>query len=65
MFGRGRKSKSSNEKFVISKGVDAGNLKGRGTAEKTAPTSKPSPLGLPNSLFTETRGNTLTRKGWK
>ncbi len=61
MFGR-RKGKTSNEKFILSKGVDAGNLKGRGTAEKTAPMHKASPLGLPNKLFTEKRGDTLIRK---
>ena len=65
MFGKGKKSKSSNEKFIISKGIDAGNLKGRGTAEKTAPSASKSPLGLPPSMFTEQRGDTLTRKGWK
>jgi len=62
MFGRPRRTKSSNEKFILSKGVDAGNLKGRGTAEKTAPTHKGSPLGLPDKLFTEKRGDTLIRK---
>lgn len=49
MFGKPRRTKSSNEKFIIRAGIDAGNLKGRGTAQKTAPTAKGSPLTIPAS----------------
>lgn len=45
VFGKGRRHKTSNEKFVIAKGVDAGNLKGRGTAPSTAPMHKSAPDG--------------------
>jgi len=44
MFGKGKRKMSSNEKFIIRAGVDAGNLKGRGTADKTAPMAKGSPM---------------------
>lgn len=47
MFGKGRRTKSSNEKFVIARGVDAGNLKGRGKADKTAPMHKGTSLATP------------------
>jgi len=47
MFGKGKRKMSSNEKFIIGKGVDAGNLKGRGTSEKTAPMAKKTSLSLP------------------
>ena len=47
MFGKGKRSQSSNEKFIIRAGVDAGNLKGRGKADKTAPTAPSSPLTIP------------------
>jgi len=46
MFGKGKRAKSANDVFVTAAGVKAGNLKGRGTAEKTAPVSKGSSLGL-------------------
>lgn len=47
MFGKGKRVKSSNEKFIMKAGVDAGNLKGRGTAPKTAPMAAKSPMGIP------------------
>ena len=47
MFGKGRRTKSSNEKFIIRAGIDAGNLKGRGKSDKTAPMAKGSPMGIP------------------
>lgn len=47
MFGKGKRKMSSNDKFIIRKGVDAGNLKGRGSAEKTAPFHKGSSLETP------------------
>ena len=47
MFGKGKRSQSSNEKFIIRAGVDAGNLKGRGKSDKTAPMAKGSPLTIP------------------
>lgn len=37
MFGKGKRKMSSTDKFIVGKGIDAGNLKGRGKAEKTAP----------------------------
>lgn len=46
MFGKGRRSKSSTEKFIIAKGIDAGNLKGRGKSDKTAPFAKKSSLAV-------------------
>lgn len=33
----GKKKMSSNDKFVMQAGRDVGNLKGRGTAKKSAP----------------------------
>lgn len=47
MFGKPRRTKTSNEKFIIGKGIDAGNLKGRGTSQKTAPMASGSPMGIP------------------
>ena len=44
VFGKGRRHKTSNEKFVIQKGVDAGNLKGRGEWPTDAPDYKGTPL---------------------
>jgi hypothetical protein len=38
MFGKGKKTMSGNDKFVMAMGKKAGNLKGRGTAPKSAPT---------------------------
>ena len=46
MFGKG-KMKSSNAMFVTAAGVKAGNLKGRGKSDKTAPFAKKSSLSLP------------------
>ena len=62
MFGRSR-HKSNTEKFVISKGVDAGNLKGRGTHEKTAPGHKASPLGLPSVGAKNREDYSVIRRG--
>jgi hypothetical protein len=56
MFGKGKRSQSSTEKFIIGRGIDAGNLKGRGKADKTAPFAKGSPMGMPEgTLYTEKR----------
>ena len=56
MFGKGKRSQSSNEKFIIRAGVDAGNLKGRGTSDKTAPMAKKSSMDVPEgTLYTEKR----------
>lgn len=56
MFGKGKRTQSSTEKFIIGKGVDAGNLKGRGKSDKTAPFAAKSPLGMPEgTLYTEKR----------
>jgi hypothetical protein len=42
MFGKGKRSMSSNDRFIMGAGRAAGNLKGRGTAPKSAPaTGKP------------------------
>lgn len=48
MFGKGKRVKSSNERFIIRAGIDAGNLKGRGKADKTAPMAKGSSLSMPD-----------------
>lgn len=56
VFGKNRRHKTSNEKFIIQKGVDAGNLKGRGTADKTAPMHKGTPLSTLS--FPEAPGTT-------
>ena len=64
MFGKGKRSKSSNEKFIIRAGVDAGNLKGRGKSDKTAPMAKASPLSLPEyENITRTRGPSKGKAG--
>ena len=56
MFGKARRTKTSNEKFIIGKGVDAGNLKGRGKADKTAPMASKSSFAVPEgTLYTERR----------
>lgn len=56
MFGKGRRTPTSNEKFIIRAGIDAGNLKGRGKSDKTAPYAKGSPMGMPEgTLYTEKR----------
>ena len=47
MFGKGKRKKSSNEMFVTAAGIKAGNLKGRGTADKTAPFASKTSLSLP------------------
>ncbi len=58
MFGKPRRTKTSNEKFIIGKGVDAGNLKGRGTAQKDAPMASKSSFAVPEgTLYTERRAN--------
>ena len=44
MFGKGKRKMSSNDSFIIRAGIDAGNLKGRGKAEKTAPMAKGTPI---------------------
>jgi len=56
MFGKGKRAQSSNEKFIIRAGIDAGNLKGRGKADKTAPMAKGSPLSLPGETYSEKLG---------
>lgn len=64
MFGKGKRKKSSNEMFVTAAGVKAGNLKGRGTAEKTAPFSKGTPLTLPSYRnITESLGPSKGKAG--
>ena len=56
MFGKGKRTKSSNEKFIIRAGIDAGNLKGRGTSSKTAPDAPKSSFAVPDgTLYTERR----------
>ena len=59
MIGKGRKIKSSNEKFIIGKGVDAGNLKGRVTSNKTAPMAAKSSWA--ESRRTKTAGSRPVR----
>lgn len=55
MFGKGSKSKPMGSTRV--NGVDAGNLKGRGSSDKTAPMAKASPLTIPSYRnITETLG---------
>ena len=44
MFGK-RSSKNANEKFVMSMGVKAGNLKGRGSKPPTPPVTKVATKG--------------------
>ena len=62
MFGKGKRSKSSNEKFIIRAGVDAGNLKGRGTSAKTAPTAPKSSFAVPEgTLYTEKRARGMSK----
>lgn len=63
MFGKPRRTKTSNEKFIIGKGIDAGNLKGRGTSQTTAPMASKSSFAVPEgTLYTEQRAN-HTSKG--
>lgn len=53
MFGK-KRHKRSNDAFIISKGIDAGNLKGNGTAPKTAPSHKGTSLKIPGGgMYTE------------
>ncbi len=62
MFGKGKRAKSSNEKFIIGKGIDAGNLKGRGTADKTAPMAKETSLSL-DERYTKQRPESKGKAG--
>lgn len=39
----GKRKMSGNDRFVMQAGRDVGNLKGRGTAKKTAPLKTPPP----------------------
>ena len=62
MFGKGKRIKSSNEKFIIGKGIDAGNLKGRGTSQKTAPLAAKSSFAVPEgTLYTERRAKVISK----
>ena len=63
MFGKGKRSRSSNERFIIRAGIDAGNLKGRGTSDKTAPMGKGSSLDLPGKTYGEKLGVSLGKAG--
>lgn len=61
MFGK-RRTKTSTEKFIIRAGIDAGNLKGRGKADKTAPFAKGSPMSVPEgTLYTEKRARSTSK----
>jgi hypothetical protein len=46
----GKRSMSSTARFVMQKGVEAGNLKGRGTAAKIAPLKKAPPAKTMSKL---------------
>ena len=62
MFGKGKRIKSSNEKFIIGKGIDAGNLKGRGTSAKTAPMAAKSSFAVPEgTLYNERKTKTMSK----
>jgi len=62
MFGKGKRSQSSNEKFIIRAGIDAGNLKGRGKSDKTAPMAKKSSMVVVDgTLSTEKRAKGMSK----
>ncbi len=62
MFGKGNKSKPMGATMV--RGINAGNLKGNGSADKTAPMAKGSPMSLPSYRnITEAMGPSKGKAG--